>query len=214
MSDELPVPAVVPSITDVVDQYVLTGDLAACTKAQRLSFYNRMCVSLGLNPWTRPFQFIKLNGLLTLYACKDCTDQLRRVSNISQRVVSRTYYADQGVFEVVVQMKDTNGRVYEGCGDAAMTMLQEEEETLPHPDPEKAAAGRTVVRKRKVVTPLTGEAAAKARMVAQTRADRRSTLAFLGLGIVDESEIDSIQGAHKVSWDEAMGDGPKLKDVV
>jgi len=42
---------------------------------------------------------------------------------------------------------------------------------------------------------LKGEALANALMKAETKAKRRSTLDLLGLGMLDESEVDSIQGA-------------------
>ncbi len=62
---------------------VIGGDLARLTEAQRVAYYKAVCESLGLNPLTRPFDYITLNGRLTLYARKDCTDQLRRLHNVS-----------------------------------------------------------------------------------------------------------------------------------
>jgi hypothetical protein len=45
------------------------------------------------------------------------------------------------------------------------------------------------------VSGLKGEALANAMMKAETKAKRRSTLDLLGLGMLDESEVDSIHGA-------------------
>ena len=53
---------------DVIESVVITGDLAALAPDQRVAYYNRVCQSLGLNPLTKPFDYIKLNGKLTLYA--------------------------------------------------------------------------------------------------------------------------------------------------
>ena len=59
------------------------GDLSRLTPQQRVSYYNSVCNSLGLNPLTKPFDYISLNGRLTLYARKDATDQLRRIHCVS-----------------------------------------------------------------------------------------------------------------------------------
>lgn len=66
-----------------MDAYVKAGDLAKLNPQQRADLYAGICRSMGLNPLTRPFEFITLQGKLTLYAKKDCTDQLRRIYQIS-----------------------------------------------------------------------------------------------------------------------------------
>ena len=53
--------------------------------AERLNYYKAICKALGLNPLSQPFQYITLNGKLTLYARKDATDQLRKMHNVSIR---------------------------------------------------------------------------------------------------------------------------------
>ena len=53
------------------------GDLSALDSGQRLAYYESVCQSLGLNPLTRPLEYLELNGRLTLYAKRDATDQLR-----------------------------------------------------------------------------------------------------------------------------------------
>ncbi|MFM1889700.1 MAG: hypothetical protein RLZZ565_457, partial [Planctomycetota bacterium] len=60
-----------------IEQVLISGDLSRLTAEQRNIYYKSVCDSLGLNPLTRPFDYITLNGKLTLYARKDCTDQLR-----------------------------------------------------------------------------------------------------------------------------------------
>ena len=54
-----------------VEQVVLMGDLVRLTPGQRVNYYRRVCESLGLNYLTRPFEYITLNGKLTLYARRD-----------------------------------------------------------------------------------------------------------------------------------------------
>jgi hypothetical protein len=67
----------------LMESVLLQGDLSKLTPEQRVSYYQRVCQSIGLNPLTRPFDYITLNGKLTLYAKKDATDQLRKIHQVS-----------------------------------------------------------------------------------------------------------------------------------
>ena len=44
---------------DVLEQVVIVGDLSVLAPAQRVLYYNKVCGSLGLNPLTKPFEYIK-----------------------------------------------------------------------------------------------------------------------------------------------------------
>jgi hypothetical protein len=66
-----------------IERVVVQGDLSPLTAAQRVTYYRKVCESAGLNPFTKPFEYIMLNGKLTLYAKKDCTEQLRKLNGIS-----------------------------------------------------------------------------------------------------------------------------------
>lgn len=66
-----------------LEKVVIDGNLATLTPGERVAFYARVCESVGLNPLTRPFEYLTLEGRLTLYARKDATDQLRHIHGIS-----------------------------------------------------------------------------------------------------------------------------------
>ena len=66
-----------------LEQVVIGGDLKSLTPPQRVEYYAKVCESVGLNPLTKPFDYITLNGKLTLYARKDAADQLRKIHGIS-----------------------------------------------------------------------------------------------------------------------------------
>jgi hypothetical protein len=66
-----------------IEQVLVKGDLAALNVEQRVQYFNLVCKSLGLNPLTRPLQFMALNGKVVLYATRDCTDQLRKLQGVS-----------------------------------------------------------------------------------------------------------------------------------
>jgi len=68
---------------EIVERLVTLGDLAQLTPQQRTSYYLGLCKSLGLKAELVPFDFIKLNGKLVLYAKKNCAEQLRQLHGIS-----------------------------------------------------------------------------------------------------------------------------------
>src|SRR5688500_266550 len=57
---------------------VVRGDLTGLNEGQLKAYYIELCHSLGLNPLTRPFSLLTLNGKKMLYANRDCSDQLRK----------------------------------------------------------------------------------------------------------------------------------------
>ncbi len=65
-----------------IEDVLMRGDLSKLTDQQRLEYYNRVCTSVGLNPLTRPMEYIVLNGKLQLYARRDAADQLRKLHGI------------------------------------------------------------------------------------------------------------------------------------
>lgn len=91
-----------------LESVLLGGDLSKLTPPQRVMYYKNVCESIGLNPLTKPFDYIQLNGKLTLYAKKDATDQLRSIRNVSIDDVDITETEKQ--FVVKVKGHDSTGR--------------------------------------------------------------------------------------------------------
>ncbi len=67
----------------LAEQVAIKGDLSKLTEQQRMDYYSATCSSLGLNPLTRPFDYLSLNGKLVLYANRSCADQLRTIRGIT-----------------------------------------------------------------------------------------------------------------------------------
>jgi len=80
--------------TKTIEQVIINGDLGTLSPDQRMSYYDAVCSSLGLNPLTKPFLYIRLNNKLVLYATRDCTDQLRNLHGISIEITSRELVQD------------------------------------------------------------------------------------------------------------------------
>lgn len=97
-----------------LEQVLIQGDLAKLSPEQRTSYYMSVCQSVGLNHLTKPFDYIFLNGKLTLYAKRDCTDQLRKIHNVSIKISSRTLEGD--IYSVTALATDKTGRTDESVG--------------------------------------------------------------------------------------------------
>jgi hypothetical protein len=107
-----------------IESVLAYGDLTKLSSSQRTAYYARVCESLGLNPLTRPFEFINLSGKLVFYARRDCTDQLRKIHNVSIQVVSRERIDE--VYVVTSRASFPNGRVDESTGAVAIGNLKGE----------------------------------------------------------------------------------------
>src|SRR5688572_18780364 len=104
-----------------IEQVVVGGDLARLTPAQRVSYYQSVCQSLGLNPLTRPFEYIRLNDKLTLYAKREATDQLRKLHHISVEIAAREQQGD--LYVVTARATSPDGRTDESTGVVATNGL-------------------------------------------------------------------------------------------
>ena len=76
-------PATNPVNASTLERVLVAGDLSGLSEAQRIEYYKAVCESLGLNPLTRPFEYLRLNGRLVLYATRAAADQLRAIHGVS-----------------------------------------------------------------------------------------------------------------------------------
>lgn len=147
-----------------IETVLISGDLSKLSPEQRVSYHNKVCETLGLNPLTNPFAYIKLNGKEILYAKRDATDQLRKIHKVSIKLVAREFKND--IYIVTANAKDPDGREDESTGAVTIGGLK-------------------------------GDALANALMKAETKAKRRVTLSICGLGMLDETEVETIPQEQK-----------------
>ena len=103
-----------PADAAMMEQVVVVGDLTNMRPAQRVMYYNRVCESLGLNPFTKPFDYIRLNGKLVLYARKDATEQLRKKNRVS--ITRLETEIAEGVYIVTAYAQTGDGRTDSDIG--------------------------------------------------------------------------------------------------
>jgi hypothetical protein len=123
---------------------------------------------MGLDPFTKPFDILRLNGKEVLYCTRSGTQQLNKLHKVSHLITSRETNAEAGVYIVTSKASLPDGRCTESIGAVNIAGLK-------------------------------GEAYANAIMKAETKAKRRATLDLLGLGVLDESEAESIPNATTVA---------------
>lgn len=157
---------------DRISNLILTGDLSKLSPQEKVQYYGKLCKSLGLNPLTKPFDYIILQGREVLYANKNCAEQLRLLHGIS--VVDSTQEIINNMCIVKVKVQDKNGRYDIGTGVVPLGNLS-------------------------------GDALANALMKAETKAKRRATLSLCGLGMLDETELETINIQHAE---------PEIKNLV
>lgn len=108
----------------ILEKVVAMGDLEQLKPVERAMYYARVCESVGLNPLTRPFEYVKLQGKLTLYARRDATDQLRKVHRVSVRIVARDKVDD--LYIVTARATTPDGREDESTGAVSLAGLKGE----------------------------------------------------------------------------------------
>jgi hypothetical protein len=155
----------VPELAGEIMEALVQGDISKLKPAERVQYYATVCERLGIDPAFKPFDYLQLNGKLTLYANKACAEQLRKTKSIS----------------IVVTGRETVGDVYVVTATA----------TLPDGRTDESTGAVTVGR-------LSGDNLANALMKAETKAKRRVTLSICGLGMLDETELETVRGARVV----------------
>lgn len=154
----------------VVSAIILNGDLSKLSAPQKVQYYNGYCERIGLDPFTKPFELLRLNGKEVLYCTRSGTQQLNKIHSVSHQITSRELIEAAGVYQVTSKASLPDGRFTESIGAVAISNLK-------------------------------GDAYANAIMKAETKAKRRSTLDLLGLGVLDETEIETIPNAQVVTVD-------------
>ena len=167
-------------VSDKIESVLMQGDLSKLSANERVEYYRAVCQSVGLNPLTRPFDYITLNGKLTLYAKKDATDQLRANNQVSITKLEKETVND--IYLVTAYASGRNGRTDASTGAVNIAGLK-------------------------------GDALANALMKAETKAKRRVTLSICGMGLLDETEIETIPDARVTVVDDRGEIKPELPET-
>ena len=158
---------IMDELPEEISKAVALNDLSRLSDAHKIQYYYAYCKGMGMNPLQKPFEFIKFQGGAI---------QLYATKNCGQQLAVRN-----GISLVKVDEKAADG------------LLE-----ITYRASTNGESGRQVDDIGVVsIKGLFGNDLANAKMKCHTKAMRRVTFSFLGLGILDESEIGTIKGATK-----------------
>jgi len=112
-------------VRDLAERAAMYGDLGRLSEEERLNYYRAVCESLGLNPLTRPFEYLRLGGRLVLYATRAATDQLRQIHGVSIQILKQERVGDLYIVHVRARARD--GREDEDLGVVSLAGLSKED---------------------------------------------------------------------------------------
>lgn len=91
---------VFPNLPQEIFEKVLIGqDLSSLKPSEKFEYLKKLSSSLGLNPYTKPFEIMKFNNKEIPYIRKDGTEQLRKINKVSVRSLE-TKMIDNSVYIV------------------------------------------------------------------------------------------------------------------
>ena len=155
-------------LAEVVASIVVRGDISLLTPEQRTKHYLRVCERLRLDPTTQPLTPMKVQGREILYPNKGASDQLAAIWGVDRELFERPHVVDTGA-----------GKIIQAACRAVWR-------------------GRVDVSTGAVPVPSGGgEALCNALLKAESKAKRRATLSILGLGMLDETEVEAIPASAK-----------------
>lgn len=182
----------------IIERVAVMGDLSGLHSQERVQYYTALCRSLGLNPLTKPFEYLELDKKLVLYATRGATDQLREAKQVSVRVTKRETDDVLGIHTVEVEASTPDGRVDFASGVVALEREGGEWKSSQN--------GKRYFQGNGVFSLMRGTDLANAMMKAETKAKRRATLSICGLGWMDESEVSDVAQARRVVVDSDTGE--------
>lgn len=158
------------------EQLIVTGDLSKLSAEGRLVYYHKRCRDLGLNPLAQPFMYMKVPH--------PDIPNTKKLVLYAGKVCGEMLRDIHNISIEVIEEREAPGmfevKVLGKKGDRSEVELGGVE-----------TAGKT------------GQMLANQRMKAYTKAKRRVTLALCAVGMSDETEVDTIRGAQRVSFEDA-----------
>jgi len=110
----------------IANQLILQGDLSKLSANDKVRYYNGYCERMGLDPYTKPFDLLRLNGKEILYCTRSGTQQLNKLHKVSHTITSRDTNLDAGVYIVTSKATLPDGRCTESIGAVNIAGLKGE----------------------------------------------------------------------------------------
>ena len=161
----------------LVEKAILDKNFSSVPQAERLQYCKELSKTFGINFMTGPFDFIKVQGKTKVHANKNCAEQLCAIHGISVDVLSQEM--DKAFFIATAKAIAPDGRYTVEAGVVSFYFKA------------KDRSGGYSYRK------MDCNEMVNAKLKAVTKAKRRAVLSLCGVGMMDESELESIDGVEK-----------------
>lgn len=109
----------------VVAQLILAGDLSKLNATDRVAYYRGYCERIGLDPFTKPFDILRLNGKEVLYLTRSGAQQLNKLHGVSHQITAREVIAGE-VYQVTARATLPDARHTESIGAVSVAGLKGE----------------------------------------------------------------------------------------
>jgi len=111
----------------VTASIIIDGDLSRLHPSDKVLYYRGYCERLGLDPFTKPFDLLRLQGREVLYLTRSGAQQLNKMHGVSHQIISRELMAEPGIFQVIARATLPDGRFTESMSAVSIANLKGEQ---------------------------------------------------------------------------------------
>jgi hypothetical protein len=111
----------------VTASIIIDGDLSRLHPSDKVLYYRGYCERLGLDPFTKPFDLLRLQGREVLYLTRSGAQQLNKMHAVSHQIISRELMAEPGIFQVIARATLPDGRFTESMSAVSIANLKGEQ---------------------------------------------------------------------------------------
>ena len=113
-----------PHESAITEALIINGDLSKLHPSDKVVYYKGYCERIGLDPFTKPFDLLRLQGREILYLNRSGSAQLSRMHSISHAITSRTLHKDAEIYEVTARATLPDGRYTESLSAVSVAGLK------------------------------------------------------------------------------------------
>ena len=111
-------------IASMFDKLAIDGDVSGLSEKQRIDYYKLVCEYCKIDPLTQPFNFIRQDQKVTLYANKSATAQLTRLHGLKVKIESRDVVQATQCLITASAENPTTGAYAEDIGSVSIEGLK------------------------------------------------------------------------------------------
>jgi hypothetical protein len=108
----------------ITEALIINGDLSKLHPADKVVYYKGYCERMGLDPFTKPFDLLRLQGKEVLYLNRSGSAQLNRMHGVSHSITSRNLLKEADIYEVTARATLPDGRYTESLSAVSVAGLK------------------------------------------------------------------------------------------